>query len=624
MTVSVIRQSDNQVMYTRNLKLSETLLNFPITGLTKGVLYYLQIESLYPDVRCTGSVIYVTGPPSQTLVNENTGGVRVEKLITNDGNGKTIIKRIYYSTKDNLNLTSGTIALQPVLFKSTYIKYSIACGGPTGTHYYTSFKQRNAYSNSLVNTYQFSQSNISYQSVVESLGGDNFENGGIEHNYIVQRDSYSRPLMGEDLMIGLKATNTGWLNGLENYTLYFRKNGESFIKLKEIVNHYKVDASASDELKGYVISKNFDYPDTGLPSLKLQGYEVNSYSFHSKWVYLDSTSTYEYDLNGLSPLLSQTQYIYSNPLNFQLSLTQTSTSDNKIVQTKYTYPHEMVSTGKDTSGVYQKMITRNIIALKIEETQIENGIQLAQTRVNYYEPYPNLFLPQFIEVKNGVEIFEPRVKFYKYDTKGNPICLSLEKGPKVCYIWDYNNEYPIAQVKNADTTAIAYSSFEANGKGNWIFDATRTVTDVTSPVGKKCYPLSTTPTQYISKGALSTSAQYIISYWVKNGTSLQITGATLGTPVTVKMLNGWTLYERTINNVSTINFFGTGFIDDVKLYPVEAQMATYTYDPLIGITSTTDVKGYTSYYIYDDFQRLKYIKDADGNILKESTYNYKP
>ncbi|MND90988.1 hypothetical protein D3C80_830940 [compost metagenome] len=351
---------------------------------------------------------------------------------------------------------------------------------------------------------------------------------------------------------------------------------------------------------------------------------MNSYSFHSKWVYLDSTSTYEYDLNGLSPLLSQTQYIYSNPLNFQLSLTQTSTSDNKIVQTKYTYPHEMVSTGKDTSGVYQKMITRNIIAPKIEEAQIENGIQLTQTRVNYYEPYPNLFLPQSIEVKNGVEIFEPRVKFYKYDTKGNPICLSLEKGPKVCYIWDYNNEYPIAQVKNADTTAIAYSSFEANGKGNWIFDATRTVTDVTSPVGKKCYPLSTTPTQYISKGALSTSAQYIISYWVKNGTSLQITGATLGTPVTVKILNGWTLYERTINNVSTINFFGTGFIDDVKLYPVEAQMATYTYDPLIGITSTTDVKGYTSYYIYDDFQRLKYIKDADGNILKESTYNYKP
>jgi len=55
----------------------------------------------------------------------------------------------------------------------------------------------------------------------------------------------------------------------------------------------------------------------------------------------------------------------------------------------------------------------------------------------------------------------------------------------------------------------------------------------------------------------------------------------------------------------------------------EAMVSTYTYDPLIGITSMTDPRGYTIYYEYDEFNRLKYVKDAEGNILKENQYNYK-
>jgi len=53
-----------------------------------------------------------------------------------------------------------------------------------------------------------------------------------------------------------------------------------------------------------------------------------------------------------------------------------------------------------------------------------------------------------------------------------------------------------------------------------------------------------------------------------------------------------------------------------------AIVSTYTYDPLIGITSTTDPKGYTMYYEYDIFNRLEHVKDKDGNILSRNEYNY--
>ncbi len=54
-----------------------------------------------------------------------------------------------------------------------------------------------------------------------------------------------------------------------------------------------------------------------------------------------------------------------------------------------------------------------------------------------------------------------------------------------------------------------------------------------------------------------------------------------------------------------------------------AMVSTYTYDPLIGVTSMTDPKGYTIYYKYDEFQRLDHITDADDHVIKKYNYNYK-
>jgi len=54
-----------------------------------------------------------------------------------------------------------------------------------------------------------------------------------------------------------------------------------------------------------------------------------------------------------------------------------------------------------------------------------------------------------------------------------------------------------------------------------------------------------------------------------------------------------------------------------------AMVTTYTYDPLIGVTSTTDPSGYISYYVYDEFNRLRYAKNKDGEIVGENKYHYK-
>ena len=55
----------------------------------------------------------------------------------------------------------------------------------------------------------------------------------------------------------------------------------------------------------------------------------------------------------------------------------------------------------------------------------------------------------------------------------------------------------------------------------------------------------------------------------------------------------------------------------------DVQITTYTYDPLIGVTSITDPRGQINYYIYDDFNRLERIENNEGNIIEEYEYNYK-
>jgi YD repeat-containing protein len=59
-----------------------------------------------------------------------------------------------------------------------------------------------------------------------------------------------------------------------------------------------------------------------------------------------------------------------------------------------------------------------------------------------------------------------------------------------------------------------------------------------------------------------------------------------------------------------------------NLSPIEAEIYTYTYDPLIGITSQTDPNGITTYYEYDGFGLLKCVRDDEGNILNTFEYHY--
>ncbi|MGN6440191.1 MAG: DUF5977 domain-containing protein [Agriterribacter sp.] len=86
------------------------------------------------------------------------------------------------------------------------------------------------------------------------------------------------------------------------------------------------------------------------------------------------------------------------------------------------------------------------------------------------------------------------------------------------------------------------------------------------------------------------------------------------TKVTQAQLNTATSIGSNDENVRAL-------LNNLRTIP-GAMVNTYTYEPLTGVSSESDVTNRTIYYKYDGLGRLSLIQDHDKNILKKYCYNY--
>jgi YD repeat-containing protein len=64
-------------------------------------------------------------------------------------------------------------------------------------------------------------------------------------------------------------------------------------------------------------------------------------------------------------------------------------------------------------------------------------------------------------------------------------------------------------------------------------------------------------------------------------------------------------------------------INNLRTQLPTAQIVTYTQKPLVGQAQINDINNKPTYYEYDSYGRLKFVRDNDNSLTKKYQYNIK-
>lgn len=240
------------------------------------------------------------------------------------------------------------------------------------------------------------------------------------------------------------------------------------------------------------------------------------------------------------------EYKY-DPAYFINNSTKITDSKKSVTESILKYPFDF------TDALSLKMKNNYILNQPIESIDLKDNVIIGGGKISYIDTLGLLLPNKYYKLvaENNLNLNNYSNKFSLENTLGNytnngQIGRIIGKDGLISiYLWSYDGQYPIAEIKNA-----TYSEVET---------AVKTLFGVT----------------YID--ALSK----------------------LAIPNETKLKDG----------------------DLQKTLP-KALITTYTYKPLVGMTSMTDPRGVTTTYEYDSFGRLSKVKDANGKLINTYDYHY--
>ncbi|HXB32681.1 MAG TPA: hypothetical protein VNV35_04640 [Puia sp.] len=635
-------------------------VNVPITITTPGVYTWSgYIDSAYVDTVRTFAEIHVAIQDTvlqQTynLLENNSfispaAGLRIQS-ITNYKDPTTIASEKVYTygySADKLGTgTPQQYSYGRLMSFPVYVNYAFTRSGGNNC------TQISLFGSSYTSLTSAIQGNIvGYDQVTETSIDPvtGLDNGMTVYSYYNSNDS-SKTASG----YGFPGTlNMGYnLDGMLKSKVVYADNDGVYSKLTETDNYYHTTNRIVYYSPKYTYNGNSGEPMYCTPNDSAASAETLAIfypSIKSERILLDSTINIVYQQgNTANFVTTRNANYYDNPVHYQVTRAYTYDSKGDTLVTKLKYPQDYIPNDSAVTHntILDSMIGRNMVSETIEKQDslyypgssagYITGAQLSLYRIG--SSYNTIVPDKTYKLANNSPVtnFQPfaisgnttsldsryrqMISFDQYDSYNNLQQYTPVDQNSVDYIWDYLHVYPIAQVKNAALADVAATSFEADGTGNWTYSGASTA-DTTCITGSFSYNLGQSGGN-ITKSGLTSGTTYVLSYWTKNSSYLSIAGTISGYPIKGKTIRGWTYYEHKLTGQTSLTISGTGYIDELRLYPATAQMTTYTYSPLVGTTTACDVDNKVTYYFYDGFGRLVYIKDQDGNILKTIQYHY--
>ena len=525
-----------------------------------------QADVLTSVTTVTGDTWNLSYGLNQATVNGSTinvGGLRVNQISHTLPSGENLYTTYQYS--------NGQI------YSPNYSTLSVVT--TTGSNPCTVY-----FSGSPYTTTDLNGTFIGYSTVQETN-----QNGGYTVNTYTNFSDFNdlSQISGSNTsMLLVPTTNLSYKRGLLKTQTVYNANGNKISFLQNTYNAQLSVTNASYGLRVILLPT-----DVGNGIWNTYGY----YSTPQENYFLTQTTRTSYDqVNPANSITAMTNYTY-DPMDHRLvqimsvqdSKGQTySNTVYRIADINSTAMPIPMLTNADITSI-DNMMTANRLNVVIHSVENRNNT-INHAHNSYVTSGSNVFLTtQSSYTSDPVNTTTTLVKqqSYTYDANANMISSALLGGKPTSsyYPQDYAFSIPDAQVENASPGEFFYDGFEQDGN---FFTAAHT--GVVCNTGSYTVPFT-----------MPNSRSYLIQWWSYNGSA-------------------WVFNQQPYTNGFTLS----GQIDDVRVFPKDALMTSYSYTPGVGKTGEIDPSGQTMTYQYDGLNRLLTVRDQDNNILKEYSYQY--
>ncbi|QKJ30322.1 RHS repeat protein [Mucilaginibacter mali] len=579
--------------YCSNMKDFWGYYNGPATS-GQDVYTSLQPSAAYLQAEILDKVIYPTGGYSvfhfephtysqQLSVNRNgpllavapekiAGGLRIAE-VDHYNSDNTIADWIKYKYVGNFSPAASSL-ISSGIHGGTFTS---ASGSPFDPYY-------NGYTKPYFDTMTTEQlaacsnnngSHIGYSEVTEL-----FSNGSYWSNFFSNFDN-------GDNMDEAPFVTTGPLPDTRRFTSRAFQRGRlirqivydnNFNPLKDKTIHY-APINQSTEYVRNISTEYTGSVQTSAYTLQGTAFKTYTYAFLP-----DQVTDIEYH-PGQANIVQTHNYIY-DPQWLTVQSVATTNSKGQSDETVYLYPPDMVAANRDPNLVYAHMKAANAVNEVVETVHKTGGIQDFLNHREYSEYGASLFRPSSESIQRMNAALKTTGAF-TYDSYGNMTRAKKNGVAPACNVYGYGQTLPIAKVENAVETEVFHTNFEEAGASGLAHTGTK--------YNNGSYYVPFTPP--------ANGRSYQLTYWYRSS----------GT---------WHYTIESYSGPHTVLPSGADAIDDVSVYPTDAAITTYTYDSQQNITSNTDSRGNTTYFEYDDYNRLSTVRDQHGNIKTHYCYNY--
>jgi YD repeat-containing protein len=605
--------TSNQVVYTGAVS-QDNSLDVPVQ-LTKNHNYELKVVPSGGGYHYAANIRYYN---QQIITDNHVGpGMRVQKTKAYDPvNSGEIIKKYYYASRDNLAVSSGTNYVNPV-YESAGMTL-VKCSAPIFLCLSWACHQAILSSSTVRSAIDQRAGMIYYKYVTTSLGGDNFETGQEFREFIVHQVGAAEQVWGSGYYSNAYITpvnQDAGDNGFEKKLEYYKRDSNNaLIKQYSRDNFYPKENSFDFKLHNYLTVRNGQDPC----QIPFPDYQCTSTDISETYSYPTCTTEHEHiwkPFNGLTCVAEGSNNVleYRNHPCFGLT-------ENDSISPNHPYidfnRHGMVDMVR-----YAYIVERYPLTQTTERSYDENGQNPLQRTTRYY--YDN---PEHLQITR-TEVIDSQgdtllTKVYYPDDLATLGGLTTAQQNAIKKL-NLNDQHRVSQpiqtesYRNGSLLTTQRTLYKDWGSGIVLPEIIETKKGSTAPFEKRIryhkYDPQGNPLE-VSQ-ADGSPISYLWGYQGKypvakiaNATHAQATATGL---------------NLTILNAPASDTQLRSELNKLRSGLPGAMVTTYTYQPLVGATSTTDPSGYTTYYSYDPYNRLQDIKDNDSFLQQEYLYHYK-